>query len=461
MRAAEKLTSSTPNLEQFDPRDVPWQYQPVLDIRENFDYSLGAHELLFSGSVGSAKSILAAHLGITHCLMYPGARLCLGRKSLKDLKRTIFQKIKEHLRGSLIEGVHYKIDKTSAGIQLANGSEIISTSWRDKEYEKVRSYELSAVIIEELTENDDDDKRAYDELTQRVERLPHVPENWIISCTNPDSPEHWVYKYFILDQDNPTKHVYYSLTEQNKFLKPSYIERLKRNLDPKMAQRMLYGQWVEIAKEVVYYQYSREKHFKNSDYQINPHHPIRVSFDFNIGEGKPLSAVFFQYIGDHFHFFDQVVVEGARTEDVLEEAAGRGLLDHRAHYIVHGDATGRNRDTRSPKSDYDIISKFLANYRTQRGSRIHYSVDVPSRNPGLRARHNLVNAYLENCNGQNRVTVYGKCETLDEGFRLTKLKKGGKYIEDDSKPYQHITTAAGYGMWACVHESAGPVVEMI
>jgi hypothetical protein len=29
-------------------------------------------------------------------------------------------------------------------------------------------------------------------------------------------------------------------------------------------------------------------------------------------------------------------------------------------------------------------------------------------------------------------------------MKLTALKKGAEYIEDDSKEYQHITTAAGY-----------------
>lgn len=462
MSAALDLRSSTPSLEAFNPHDVPWQLKPILDVRKNFDYSLGAHEMLFSGSVGSAKSLLAAHLGLTHVMQNPGARLLLGRKSLKDLKRTIFQKIKEHMRGSLIEGVHFTVDKTQAGIYLCNGSEIISTSWRDKEFEKVRSYELSAAIIEELTENDDEDKAAYDEINQRVERLPHVKENWVLSCTNPDGPEHWAYKYFILDQDNPTKHVYYSLTEQNRFLKPSYVQRLKRNLDPKMAKRMLEGQWVEIAKEVVYYQYNKEKHFKKEEYKINRRHPLRLSFDFNIAIGKPMSAVMFQYINDHFYFFDEFVVEGARTADIMDEVQGAGYLDMGIEVVIHGDQTGGKNDTRGTKSDYDIIRKYLANYKPTSGRPVSFKISVPSSNPPVKKRHNIVNAHLENTIGEVRVSVYEKCKVLDEGFRLTKLKDGGKYIEDDSKAYQHITTAAGYGMYKAIKDNEpGGKVTMI
>ena len=71
-------------------------------------------------------------------------------------------------------------------------------------------------------------------------------------------------------------------------------------------------------------------------------------------------------------------------------------------------------------------------------------MEVPRSNPPIRERHNIVNAYCCNSLKQIRLFVYAKCKTLHEGFNLTALKKGAEYIEDDSKEYQHITTAAGY-----------------
>jgi len=67
-------------------------------------------------------------------------------------------------------------------------------------------------------------------------------------------------------------------------------------------------------------------------------------------------------------------------------------------------------------------------------------------NPPIRTRHNLVNSYCLNANGKRRLFVYEKAKTCDEGLRLTRLKPGGAYIEDDSKHYQHVTTAIGYGI---------------
>jgi hypothetical protein len=154
-----------------------------------------------------------------------------------------------------------------------------------------------------------------------------------------------------------------------------------------------------------------------------------------------------QYVHGIFHVYDEVVVDGQRTQDSLEEMAARGMLDYNLPYIIHGDATGRHKDTRSKTSDWDIIDKFFANYQNSKtGRAIRYSLDVPRSNPPIRTRHNDVNAMICNANGQRRLFVYKDAPTVDEGLRLTKLKSGSQYLEDDKDRYQHITTALGYAV---------------
>ena len=126
---------------------------------------------------------------------------------------------------------------------------------------------------------------------------------------------------------------------------------------------------------------------------------------------------------------------------MCEEALARGLLSPEYRYVITGDAAGKHNDTRSKGSDYQIIKTFLANLNPER----RFEVSTPLSNPPVRARHNLVNAYCKNDLGQHRLMVHS-CPTVDRGLRLTKLKSGGSYIEDDSKDYQHITTALGYGI---------------
>lgn len=190
------LSSSTPSFTQFDPRIIPYQFQVIQDVFYNFDYSLGTHEILLNGSVGSAKSILMAHIAVRHCVQFRGARFMLGRKAMPDLKSTIYTKVKEHMFGDFIEDVDYVATDHIGRIVFRNRSEIISRSWADKKYKKLRSLELSGAAIEELTENDEDDKQAYIETKMRVGRLAHVPQKILIAATNPDSPAHWAYDYF-------------------------------------------------------------------------------------------------------------------------------------------------------------------------------------------------------------------------------------------------------------------------
>lgn len=438
------IATSTPTISSFDPDIIPYQRTIIEDIRNGFDYSLGTHEVMMSGSIGSAKSTVMAHIALTHCLLNVGARFLLGRLSMPALRATLFNKILEHIGDDLKEGRDYWLNQTTATVKFRNGSEIICRSWSDKKYFKVRSLELSGAAIEEIIENETQD--FYNEIKMRVGRLPHIKENIIINATNPGSPESWQYKYFIESQPSQTRHIYYSLTDQNPFLPKQYTEQLRRDLDPKLAQRMLYGQWIEINKEVIYYQYNPEtQYLKETEYTPNENHPIWLSWDFNIGQGKPMSVIAIQYIDGIFHVFKEWVIDGMRTSDSVEEIEASGILEIPTDFIVTGDAAGKNRDTRSKGSDYDIIMKYLSNVETKKGALSVERYVLPS-NPPIRKRHNLVNAHCLNANDEVRLFLYKGVKTLDEGLRLTSLKKNGNYIEDDSKHFQHVTTALGYMM---------------
>ena len=211
---------------------------------------------------------------------------------------------------------------------------------------------------------------------------------------------------------------------------------------------MLYGEWVEIDRERIYYAYDISSNYLKKTYEVNPNLPIAISFDFNIAYNKPMSCVFSQFDpkAETFHFFDEVIVHGARTESILQEAADRGLLDYSVEYEVYGDATGEARSTNSIHSDYDIIRNFLNKYKKKNGNPLSYKMRVPKTNPPIRERHNIVNAYCLNSIGQRRLFVYDKCKILHEGMKLTALKEGSQYQENDNNSYQHCTTALGYNV---------------
>lgn len=445
--------SEIPILSTFNPKIIPYQFKVIQDIRKNFDYSKGVHEIMLSGSIGSAKSILMAHIVVTHCLLNARAQACIGRRSMPDLKDTILQEILDHIQDDLIEGTDFFYNKSQASIHFANGSEIISRSWADKNYRKARSLKLSLLAIEEITENSSDEFLGfYKEYRARVGRRPWIKENIVIGATNPDAPSHSAYEYFI-NRGNEykksklfkkgeiaTRHTYYSVTTDNPFLPEWYIEQLKETFTEKECRRMIYGEWLELAAEIIYYAFSDELNVIE-DYHFDYSRPVYISYDFNIGIGKPMSCILFQYIDGIFYCFDECVIHGSRTEDTLEDMQARGLLDRSVEYVIMGDASGKHNDTRTKKTDYSIIDYFFAN------GGYNHSLNVPICNPPVRTRHIIVNGALKNANNNSKVKIVKKrCPTLIKGLRLSKLKKGSGYIEDDSDEYQHITTALGYAI---------------
>ena len=280
----------------------------------------------------------------------------------------------------------------------------------------------------------------------RLGRLKHVPESIIVAATNPDSPAHSAYDYFNIGQNGiDNRHVFKSVTSDNPFLPKSYVADLLKVYTKQEAQRMIYGEWIEISRDVIYYEYCDNANVISS-YRPVKSEPIMICYDFNIADGKPMSVVFGQRRAEKFIFFDEIIIYGARTLDTVEEAIARNLINAEFEYVIHGDATGRKRSTNYNKSDYDVIEKALANYHDHRGRPIRFSIDVPKANPNVRERHVIVNGQLCNAQDQRNILITKKCAMLRKGLRLTALKKGSQYQEDDDNEWQHVTTAMGYGV---------------
>jgi hypothetical protein len=432
----------------FNPENIKWQYKVLWDQANLWPYHKGTQAVLFSGAVGSAKTTLAAFMAINHCTTLNRAKCLLGRRSLPDLRDTIYSDIVALLDAddTLMEGVDYiTYDNTCRVVFPKTKSEIFSRTWGDKRYKKFRSLKISMAIIEEATENNQDDRQAIREIMQRLNRISHIKKNTLLLLTNPDSPAHWIYRDYIEKANEESVHVYYSLTADNPFLDAGYISFLEKNLTKKEADRQLRGMWVEIDSDRIYYSYQSEMHFhRDTKYQLDPRYPVDLMADFNIGKSKPMSWALGQYINDEFHVFREYHAETMRTQNLLDEMIADGALDLPVDWRIFGDATGKNRDTRSISTDYEIIEAAFANHKRPDGSMIEYEFCVPKKNPPLRRRHNTANGVMENAKGEIRFHLYKGCDFVDEGFRLTEPKKGADNVEDDTLESQHVTTAITY-----------------
>ncbi len=429
----------------FDPRLISWQWDAVKKVY-NADYEQGTHEFGFCGIVGSAKTTLCAWLTLDHVCKYKDAVAFIGRRSFQDLKETSYAELKELIYNTWGPETESWCYDSTCSINFPWGSEIKGGTWGDGRFEKYKSKQYSWAWLEEPTENSPEEYKGFLSIFRpRVGRLSYknsdVKENAILYSFNAHDPEHPIYDDFYTNPVDGITHLIESKERDNPFLHPKYYENLLKRLDPINVKRQIFGLWVSSTSGNIYHAYDPNLSYRDYNYKINPLYPVHLTWDFNIGDNKPLSMTCFQYIKDQYHFFDEVVIEGIRTEASCEELSNRGYFNHDLDFIIHGDASGSHRDTRSKLSDYMVIKDFLTKHK----NRPRFTFQVPKANPAIRKRHNEVNAYMQNGLGEVRLFVYKKCKNLHKGFKLTSFKKNSS-IEDDSKPYQHVTTAAGYGI---------------
>lgn len=432
------MDKELPSFSEYDPFQLPWTSKAIVDVFNNYDYSKGIHEILCSGTVGSGKSLFGAHVAMKCLVKDPNARWLLGRMALPDAKATIAATFHDHLDGDFVEGQDFEFNIVKQKWIFSWGAEVFVKSWHNKRFKSFRSLKISGAIFEEATENEGEYWDIVNAIYERIGRAK-AKLNLLLYLTNPDSPAHPLYKRMIIGSEkDELKHVYYSDAKDNQFLEDWYIPNLMKNLSPIEIARQIEGRWVEDPKGGIYYNYTRERNFRDDTYIFDLNFPIDLMHDFNIGHGKPMSMAVGQRINDTFHVAQTFVIEGADTNDIMAELVESGILNRRTLYRVFGDASGKNRDPRSKTTDYGIIETVL------KRNKINFEMNVPRANPPVRRRHNRVNAKC--CNYQQKVQlyIYKEAETADEGFRLTKLKKGGQYLEDDSLAQQHVTTAIGY-----------------
>jgi len=282
-------------------------------------------------------------------------------------------------------------------------------------------------------------------VTQARARDRRVEQNRGLLTTTLDDPDSWMYEVFAGEGYDPERmEVLYAGTSENAANLPvDYIDNMRATYSKRQFQRMVgdpLPRWVSLETGLIYHAFGPHNVSPEADYDEAL--PLLWMLDFNIADGAPMSSCighlrngrFEERLRPELHIVDEIVIETADTHDAINEFEARGYDKDKAAVKIYGDAAGKARDTRSKKTDYQILA--------ERG---YIAQDVPSANPPIRDRHNTVNAALKNAAGDVRVKIHPRCKTLIKGLETTRLKGGAQYIEEVTK-FQHITTALGYGI---------------
>ncbi len=338
-------------------------------------------ELIFSpyvnpamfGGFGSGKSEGLIIRLVTLMEQDPGISVGHYFPSYKLAKRRGLSGVQSYLKRLGYEFTLNKSDLTITIPELNNGIYYLDT-YHDPD--AIVSYEIAHGGVDELdTLKIDNARHAWTKITERIrQKTTHPCGNTLaVASTTDQGVSGFCYEQWGEGENLESGYHYIKAgTDSNKFLPDGYVEQIKKNYDPIMADAFIYGGWVSFTKNKVYHFFNRSKH--HTDRVINDNDKfLYIGIDFNIGGCCAVVAV---AEDNKAVFVDEFVSHD--TYDFVNN-----LTRYDGHtLIIYPDSTGKSNRTNATQSDIAIIE--------QAGYRCEYD----STNPAVRDRINSVNALL-------------------------------------------------------------------
>ena len=205
-------------------------------------------EVVYGGSVGSAKTTLGVVWVISMCLKYPKTRYLIGRSKYTQLRLTTMKTLIDVLGWmSLKPEEHYNLNNQTNVLTFINKSEIIFKDLAfypsDSEYDSLGSLEITGAFLDEASQID---FKAYNVIKTRIRyklnEYKLIPK--LLMTCNPS--QGWLKKEFYIPfidgSLEETKQFVQALPTDNPYLPESYLETL-RNLPSEQYKRLYLGDW--------------------------------------------------------------------------------------------------------------------------------------------------------------------------------------------------------------------------
>lgn len=440
-------------------------HEPVCSKCGNTDI---AELVLAGGSAGGGKSFLGCSWVISSCMQYPGIRMVLARKELKNLLSTTWATMLGILNSwGLEQDVNYHINNQRMVLTFWNGSQIIGMELApkptDPNYDRLGSLEISGAFIDEVAEVQE---KAVEVLQSRIRYM--IAESFIVgkllmSC-NPT--QNWVRDTFVQDADgNPIKlpkglrYLPFSLFDNpNENFRMIYYNRLRKIRNKATRDRLLWGNWdfQDDLKMAVYHNFNGEIHLVQGLFEnkYDKMRPLIISHDFNVNPYMSALMIQINWEQKEVYILKEVI---GKPEDKTNNtpAFGRMIsadvkkLGHIGGVNITGDPAGlaRSTQTEAGTNNFTIIDKcFIA-------QGIYTTTQVFNTQPAHIRRVEFINELLNNLYGW-RVLIDLKCRRLTEDLNCqmknpdgTKEKK--KILMDDgtrAEKYGHLSDCFDYAL---------------
>jgi hypothetical protein len=354
---------------------------PLTEPQEDFVFSDSKYPAIVGG-LGSGKSKGGTMRLVIKMLSDPGSNGAYYMPTYDLIKLRAMPGIEQDLEQL---GIGYSLNKSDYSIQMHGYGNIILRSYDRPE--RIIAYETAHSIVDEIdTLPKDKAALVWRKVTER-NRQKRSTINTIGAVTTPDQG----FNGFVYSKWGKNPQQGYELikapTASNPYLPDDYIDQIRSNYDPILAELYINGEFVSLNKNKVYHFFNRSQHH-TSRAITDQDKFLHVGLDFNIGgtcatvwviqDNKPIAVDEFTS-HDTYDFINN-----------LNKYAGKQI-------VAYPDASGRSGSTNATLSDIGLIE--------QAG----YQVDAPAANPAVRDRINAFNALLSH----NRILINtDKCPNL-------------------------------------------------
>ena len=367
-----------------------------LQVADNANYCITTDNIIVHNS---GKSVSAAQKIVFRCLNETGTeedpfqhRIVVVRKYKASMKQSVFEQIKQVCISMGISD-YVSFNESYLSFKFFNGSQIFCLGLDDPE--KLKSLVATSSWVEEATELEEAD---FNQLDLRFRgHTPYYVQH--IVSFNPIDESHWIKSKFFDNKKDDMVYILHSTYKDNHFIDEQYRRVLEERYkyDPNMYRIYVRGEWGHIKTGSEYYfNFKRDIHVRPAVSYISGL-PLHISFDFNVN--PYISAIIGQIYrrqtpdGKSFYFaniIDEFALANPQnnTERLCEAIIEKYRVELRHGVMIYGDASGRNRTTRSNISDYDIIEYAFKDFMS------NVSMSVPKANPMIKKRRNFINKLL-------------------------------------------------------------------
>ena len=176
---------------------------------------------------------------------------------------------------------------------------------------------------------------------------------------------------------------------------------------------------------MIYYNWDTKTNVTPEQPEITDRTLLHIGMDFNV---DPLVAAIATVDRDQIHIFDEIVISGSNTFEMVDEIRRRYPNNR---IWAYPDSSGQARKTSSKTTDHAIL---------RHGE---FTLKVKGNNPPVLDRIASVNANLKSAEGDIRLRVTPNCKNVIKSLSQQVYKEGTRIPLKDGQ-IDHMSDAVGY-----------------